>query len=208
MSLSKNSPLVKRSLCTYPFTTKSKAFFFLNFRMWRLLLICIHFLALFQKGGGKKKLLPFLFTSLLVAININDWGLCDDEIPPSSLRAAFTYPADVSVDGLQHFFETDLCWHPWRCTRWSIAAVEGTKNPDRCFTFKKKKKKVFWTKTRAQSWSPKWPIIYWIACSLWKGIPSIISDLLTNAWKSPTHGTKHTALFSQMSYENLSICRE
>lgn len=141
MSLSKNSPLVKRSLCTYPFTTKSKAFFFLNFRMWRLLLICIHFLALFQKGGGKKKLLPFLFTSLLVAININDWGLCDDEIPPSSLRAAVTYPADVSVDGLQHFFETDLCWHPWRCTRWSIAAVEGTKNPDRCFTFKKKKKK-------------------------------------------------------------------
>ena len=143
MSLLKNSPLVKRSLCTYPFTTKSKAFFF-----FFLTSACdvssssvFTFWPCSKKEEEKKKLLPFLFTLLLLAININDSGLCDDEIPPSSLSAAVTYPADVSVDGLQHFFETDLCWHPWRCTRWSIAAAEGTKNHDRCLTFKKKTNK-------------------------------------------------------------------
>lgn len=111
MSLSKNSLLVKRSLCTYPFMTKSKAIFFFLFKLTHVT-SAPHLYSLFglvPKKEEEKNLLPFLFTSLLVAININDSGLCDDEIPPSSLRAAVTYPADVSVDGLQHFFEINLC---------------------------------------------------------------------------------------------------
>lgn len=39
----------------------------------------------------RKKTLSFPFTPLLVAININDSGSCENEIPPSSQSAAVTY---------------------------------------------------------------------------------------------------------------------
>lgn len=82
--------------------------------MWQLLFIQIHFLALFQKKEEKNSA-SFLFTSSFVAININDSGLCDDEIPPSSLRAGVTY-LPMSLRLCAALFETDSCRHPWRFT--------------------------------------------------------------------------------------------
>lgn len=63
---------------------------------WHILFIKIHFLAWFQ--GGRKKSL-FLLTPLLAAINSNDSELCDNEIPPSSLRAGVT---DLQMSGRPH----------------------------------------------------------------------------------------------------------
>lgn len=55
----------------------------------------------------EKKNLSFLFTPLLIAININESGLCDNEIPPSLLKSRRDLPTNVSVTVCSSF-ETNI----------------------------------------------------------------------------------------------------
>lgn len=96
----------------------------------------------------RKKNLSFLFTPLLIAININESGLCDNEIPPSLLKSRRDLPTNVSVTVCSSF-ETNISWHPWRCTRCTAEVnLKEQKQwvaKDFCFNLENNHYETFWT---------------------------------------------------------------
>lgn len=101
-SWSKNSPLIKGHCVAVVLnlfmSTAGELFYFFYF-FFVMALILLHVTAPLHLNSllglvpkkRRRKTPSFLFTSLLVAIKINDSGLCDNEIPPSLLTTGVTY---------------------------------------------------------------------------------------------------------------------
>lgn len=117
------------------------------FWMWQLLFTKFTFWPCSQKEEKNS----FISTSLLIAININDSGLCDNEFPPSLLRAGVTYPPMcrwqfAALLRLTYADAPEGAWDALHHWNWRNKTLTDASD---CYNLEMISRGYFWTKNRA-----------------------------------------------------------